>query len=92
MGIEFREGSLLIGPKTQFVVRKGQVYNLNVGLSGLVNKAAEDKEGKNYALFVGDTVVVNEVRVFDDWFAILYHTSLKIIHELINILSHENMS
>ncbi|RZF37802.1 hypothetical protein LSTR_LSTR007164 [Laodelphax striatellus] len=60
MGIEFREGSLLIGPKTQFVVRKGQVYNLNVGLSGLVNKAAEDKEGKNYALFVGDTVVVNE--------------------------------
>lgn len=61
MGIEFRESSLLIGPKTQAIARKGQVYNLNVGLSGLTNKEAQEKEGKTYALFVGDTVVVNEV-------------------------------
>lgn len=59
MGIEFRESSLLIGPKTQAVALKNQVYNLNIGLSGLNNKEA--KEVKTYALFIGDTVIVNEV-------------------------------
>lgn len=62
MGIEFRESSLMIGPKTTATTRKGQVYNLNVGLSNLVNKDAKEKESKVYALFVGDTVCVNEVR------------------------------
>ncbi|XP_076171346.1 SPT16 homolog, facilitates chromatin remodeling subunit dre4 isoform X2 [Ptiloglossa arizonensis] len=60
MGIEFRESSLLIGPKTHAVVRKGMVFNVNVGLSNLTNSEATDKEGKVYALFVGDTVMVNE--------------------------------
>ncbi|XP_076248178.1 SPT16 homolog, facilitates chromatin remodeling subunit dre4 isoform X1 [Calliopsis andreniformis] len=62
MGIEFRESSLLIGPKTHAVVRKGMVFNVNVGLSNLTNTEATDKEGKNYALFVGDTVMVNEAQ------------------------------
>lgn len=60
MGIEFRESSLNIAPKTLAIARKGQVYNLNVGLSGLTNKEASEKEGKIYALFVGDTVIINE--------------------------------
>lgn len=60
MGIEFRESSLLIGPKTQTIALKTQVYNLNAGLSGLSNNEAKDKEGKTYALFIGDTVIVNE--------------------------------
>lgn len=60
MGIEFRESSLLIGPKTQIVALKNQVYNLNIGLSGLTNSDTKEKEGKTYALFIGDTVVVNE--------------------------------
>lgn len=63
MGIEFRESSMLIAPKTQVTALKGQVYNLNVGLSGLTNADAKEKEGKTYALFIGDTVVVNEVRL-----------------------------
>ncbi|XP_069689096.1 FACT complex subunit spt16 isoform X1 [Periplaneta americana] len=58
-GIEFRESSLVIGPKTTAVARKDMVFNVNVGLSGLTNKEATDKEGKVYALFVGDTVQVN---------------------------------
>lgn len=61
MGIEFRESSLLIAPKTTAVLKKGMVFNLNVGFSGLTNKDATDKEGKTYALFIGDTVCVNEV-------------------------------
>jgi len=60
MGIEFREGSLMIAPKTTAIVKKGQVYNLSVGLSGLTNKEGSDKESKVYALYVGDTVLVNE--------------------------------
>ncbi|XP_078042297.1 SPT16 homolog, facilitates chromatin remodeling subunit dre4 isoform X3 [Augochlora pura] len=60
MGIEFRESSLLIGPKTHAVVKKGMVFNVNVGLSNLTNSEANEKEGKMYALFVGDTVMVNE--------------------------------
>ncbi|KAK7590876.1 hypothetical protein V9T40_002489 [Parthenolecanium corni] len=59
-GIEFRETSLTISGKTTACARKSQVYNLNVGLSGLVNNSAESKELKNYSLFVGDTVIVNE--------------------------------
>lgn len=60
MGIEFRESSLLIGAKCTAVVQKGMVFNVYVGLSGLANKEATDKEGKVYALFIGDTVLVVE--------------------------------
>ncbi len=37
------------------------VVNLNVGFAGLRNESASDKESKTYALFIGDTVLVNEV-------------------------------
>lgn len=60
MGIEFRENSLVIGPKCTALIQKGMVFNVNVGLSGISNKDASDKEGKVYALFIGDTVLVNE--------------------------------
>lgn len=60
MGIEFREGSLLISSKNTHVAKKGMVFNVNAGFSGLVNESADNSEGKNYALFIGDTVVVNE--------------------------------
>ncbi|GJQ84567.1 putative FACT complex subunit [Trypoxylus dichotomus] len=60
MGIEFKENSLTIGPKTTAIARKGMVFNINMGFSNLQNKDATDKEGKVYALFIGDTVMVNE--------------------------------
>ena len=60
MGIEFREASILIGPKSDVIATKGMVFNLNIGLSGLENKEAKDSEGKIYALFIGDTVIVND--------------------------------
>ncbi|XP_065074027.1 FACT complex subunit spt16 [Ochlerotatus camptorhynchus] len=59
IGLEFRENSMIIGPKCAAVLKKGMVFSLNVGLSGLENKEASDKEAKVYALFVGDTVLVN---------------------------------
>lgn len=60
MGIEFKESSLIIGPKCNAVLKKGMVFNLNIGLSHLTNRDASDKEGKTYALFIGDTILVNE--------------------------------
>lgn len=57
-GIEFREGSLLLNAKTSATVEKGMVFNVNVGFQDLVNPEAKDKDAKNYALFLGDTVVV----------------------------------
>ncbi|KFB51536.1 AGAP006817-PA-like protein [Anopheles sinensis] len=60
MGLEFRENSITIGPKCAAVLRKGMVFSLNVGLAGLENSEASDKESKMYALFVGDTVLVTD--------------------------------
>lgn len=60
MGIEFREPSLTISPKCQAVALKNMVFNIHIGLMSLVNKEASDKEGKNYALAIADTVIVND--------------------------------
>ncbi|KAJ6221120.1 hypothetical protein RDWZM_006932 [Blomia tropicalis] len=60
MGIEFREGSLLLAPKSSSVARNGMVFNVALGLSNLENKNATEDESKIYALFIGDTVQVNE--------------------------------
>lgn len=60
MGLEFRDNSLTIAPKCFAVLKKGMIFNLNIGISGLENKNASDKEGKTIALFIGDTVMVND--------------------------------
>lgn len=41
--------------KHYFINVKGMTFNINVGFGDLVN------DGKKYALFLGDTVLVNEV-------------------------------
>ena len=65
MGIEFREGSMLLTSKVNVVAVQGMVFNINVGFSDLVNSETKDNEGKKYALFLGDTVVVNEVSMMN---------------------------
>ncbi|KAK8785282.1 hypothetical protein V5799_008353, partial [Amblyomma americanum] len=59
-GIEFRESSLVIQSKNTAVARKGMVFNINIGFSGLQCKGSGDEAVKTYALFIGDTVLVNE--------------------------------
>ena len=39
----------------------GMVFNISVGFSGLKNKEAKEEADKTYALFLGETVIVNEV-------------------------------
>lgn len=41
----------------------GMVFSVNLGFANLSNPDAEDEQGKVYALFIGDIVQVNEVRV-----------------------------
>merc|ERR1719481_1367680 len=60
MGIEFREASLVIGPNCDLKVKKGMVFNVNVGVTDVKPKGAKDSKGKNIALFIGDTVEVKE--------------------------------
>ncbi|NXA93678.1 SP16H protein, partial [Melanocharis versteri] len=60
MGIEFREGSLVINSKNQQRLKKGMVFSVNVGLSELPNKEGKRPEERTYALFIGDTVMVDE--------------------------------
>lgn len=60
-GIEFREGTMVLNAKTEETVKKGMVFSINVGFSNLDNSAGKDSTSKKYALFIGDTVMVNEV-------------------------------
>ncbi|CAL1278690.1 unnamed protein product [Larinioides sclopetarius] len=60
MGIEFREGTLAITSKSNAVAKKGMIFSINIGFSPLQKKGSDDKEAETYALFIGDTVLVNE--------------------------------
>lgn len=46
-----------------FCLYAGMVFSLNVGLSDLQNKEGKKPEEKTYALFIGDTALVEEVSV-----------------------------
>ncbi|XP_023688342.1 FACT complex subunit SPT16 [Paramormyrops kingsleyae] len=60
MGIEFREGSLVINSKNQYKLKRGMVLSVSLGLSDLISKEGKKDEQKKYALFIGDTVQINE--------------------------------
>ncbi|XP_023692218.2 FACT complex subunit SPT16-like [Paramormyrops kingsleyae] len=60
MGIEFREGSLVLNNKNQYKFKKGMVFGISLGFSDLINKEGKKEEQKKYALFIGDTVQINE--------------------------------
>lgn len=38
----------------------GMVFSISLGLADLVNKEAKKEEQKKYALFIGDSVQINE--------------------------------
>lgn len=68
------------------------VFNINAGFSGLVNESADDSESKNYALFIGDTVLVNEVSYLSHFITIQqiynqnYYKIFKLPHALSTML------
>ncbi len=36
-------------------------FNISLGFSGLKNNESKEEVGKTYALFIGETVIANEV-------------------------------
>ena len=55
--------NLMVVVFMQYCCITGMVFNISVGFSELENAESKDKAGKTYALFIGDTVLVNEVRI-----------------------------
>ena len=60
IGIEFREANYLISSKCTAVAKSGMVFQVSIGFSDLSNPGAKEDEAKKYALFIGDTVLVNK--------------------------------
>lgn len=59
-GIEFREGQMVIGPKTNLKAKKNMTFVISAGFNDLKDSSISDPKGKNYALFVSDTVIVKD--------------------------------
>ncbi|KAK0141606.1 FACT complex subunit SPT16 [Merluccius polli] len=62
MGIEFREGSLVLNAKNQYKLKKGMVLSISLGLADLVNKEGKKEEQKKYALFDEAATVLTPVK------------------------------
>ncbi|CAF1184005.1 unnamed protein product [Adineta ricciae] len=60
LGIEFRESTIAITSKCTARAKKGMTFQVSIGFSALDNIDGKDEQSKIYALFIGDTVVVNE--------------------------------
>ena len=43
----------------------GMTFQVSIGFAGLENPDGKDSQSKTYALFIGDTVLVNEVKAND---------------------------
>ncbi|GAU95532.1 hypothetical protein RvY_07133 [Ramazzottius varieornatus] len=59
-GLEFRDSALMIAAKTTAMIRKGMVFCVIVGLENLKNAEGKTEEEKNFAIWLGDTIVINE--------------------------------
>jgi nucleosome binding factor SPN SPT16 subunit len=61
IGLEFREGTLVLNDKNPKTLQKGMVFNLAIGFSDLTTKAtkATDGKAKPYAVFIADTFYIN---------------------------------
>ncbi len=58
VGIELRDNTQALSPSNENPVKAGMTFNVALGISGLERTDASDEEGKTYALFLADTVVV----------------------------------
>ncbi|CCX06472.1 FACT complex subunit-domain-containing protein [Pyronema domesticum] len=60
IGIEARDGNLLIGPKSTRVLKDGMTLCVTVGFSDLENPKPQDAKSKNYSLLLTDTVRITQ--------------------------------
>lgn len=57
IGLEFRDAAYVLGPKCELPLQKDMTLNLSLGFSGLDDP---NHKGQNYAVFLIDTVRVND--------------------------------
>ena len=55
------------------------VFQVSIGFSGLTNSDAKEDDGKTYALFIGDTVIINKVSFMSNRFLTLLKSLCAII-------------
>lgn len=60
IGLELREAKMVITAKNERCVEAGTVLHITTGLERLVNEAGQKDKEKNYALFLGDCIVVTK--------------------------------
>lgn len=60
IGIEARDSSLIIGPKSVRVLKDGMTLCVTIGLSDLENPKPQDAKSKNYSLLLTDTVRITQ--------------------------------
>ncbi|KAK6109487.1 FACT complex subunit SPT16 N-terminal lobe domain family protein [Brugia pahangi] len=58
-GLEFRESTALISPRSDVEVVPNMVFIVYVGLQGLKNLAAKDEQSKTSAVLLSDTVLIS---------------------------------
>lgn len=51
---------MIIGPKSTGFAKKGMMFNVNMGIQDIKNPKGADKTDKIYAIYIGDTCLVNE--------------------------------
>lgn len=56
MGLEFREGHLIINARNEHTLKENMVFNVSVGFQDLFD---EEKQQK-YAIMIADTVIVRK--------------------------------
>lgn len=56
MGLEFREGNLIINQKNENMIKENQVYNISIGINDLY----DEKKKQKYAIMIADTVVAQK--------------------------------
>lgn len=57
-GLDFRDSSYVLNGTNNRKIRVGMVFNLIIGFEDLEKPRVRDPRGKNYAILVGDTVLV----------------------------------
>jgi nucleosome binding factor SPN SPT16 subunit len=52
--------AMIIGSKSTGVAKTGMMFNVNMGIQDIKNPKGTDKTDKTYAIYIGDTCLVNE--------------------------------
>jgi len=69
IGLEFRDSSFILNAKNERIIHDKSTFDISVGFSNLANSASKDPKAKTYALFLSETIKLQnkEVTVLTDY-------------------------